>query len=299
MGQLPIRYIRVADTARITPRMARITFTGDDLADLHLAGPDQQVKLYFPRPGQRRPRLPDPDPDLWRWYAGFADIPAPERPWTRSYTIRAHHPHGNLIDIDFTLHEHAGPATRWAASATPGDTLGMFGPSPVFARPLPIGSTDWMLLACDESALPALGTIVEALPAGTRAHAFVEIPDRAEEQHLDTPADLTLHWLHRDEPPSAHGSRLLDAVRAATFPAGSVLAWLAGEAGTVRALRRHLVDDRGLPKRSIDFTGYWRRNLTQDDDPTEEDLAEARERLADTETDATTATDAATATVTG
>ncbi|MEQ4303407.1 siderophore-interacting protein [Plantactinospora sp. B6F1] len=156
----------------------------------------------------------------------------------------------------------------------------MFGPSPVFARPLPLGTTDWLLLAADESALPALGTIVEALPAGTRAHAFVEIPDRAEEQHLDTPADLTLHWLHRDNPPTAHGRRLLDAVRSATFPAGSVLAWLAGEAGTVRALRRHLVDDRGLPKQAIDFTGYWRRNLTQDDDPTDEDLAEARERLA-------------------
>ncbi|GAA3764987.1 siderophore-interacting protein [Plantactinospora mayteni] len=281
MGPLPIRFIRVADVARITPRMARITFTGDDLGDLHLDGPDQQVKLYFPRPGQRRPRLPDPDPDLWRWYAGFADIPAPDRPWTRSYTIRAHHPHGNLIDIDFTLHEHAGPATRWAQSATPGDTLGMFGPSAVFARPVPIGSTDWMLLAGDESALPAIGTIVEALPAGAHAHAFVELPDPAEEQHFDTPAALTLHWLHRGDPPTAHGSRLLDAVRAAAFPVGSVFAWLAGEAGTVRALRRHLVDDRGLPKQSIDFTGYWRRNLTQDDDPTDEDLAEARERLAD------------------
>ncbi|MFY1692262.1 siderophore-interacting protein [Plantactinospora sp. WMMB782] len=288
MGQLPIRTIRVADTTRITPRMARITFTGDDLADLRLDGPDQQVKLYFPRPGQHRPRLPEPDPDLWRWYAGFAEIPEPVRPWTRSYTIRAHHPHGNLIDIDFALHRNAGPATRWAASAAPGDILGMFGPSAVFARPVPIGGTDWMLLAGDESALPAIGTIVEALPAGARAHAFVEIPDRAEEQHLDTRAEVTLHWLHRDSPSD---TRLLDAVRAATFPAGTVHAWLAGEAGTVRALRRHLVDDRGLPKRSIDFAGYWRRNLTQDDDPTAEDLAEARERLAEAGAGAATTPD--------
>ncbi|MFY1670682.1 siderophore-interacting protein [Plantactinospora sp. WMMB334] len=279
MAELPIRSIRVADVTRITPRMARVSFTGDDLADLHLAGPDQQVKLYFPKPGQDRPRLPAPDPDLWRWHAGFAAITEAERPWTRSYTIRAHHPHGNLIDVDFALHDHAGPATRWARAATPGDTLAMFGPSPAFARPLPIGATDWLLLAGDESALPALGTIVEALPPGSRALALVEIRDRAEEQQLATRADLTLRWLHRGSTPAGAGGQLLDAVRGTALPAGAGFAWLAGEANTVRALRRHLVDERGLPKRSIDFTGYWRHRLSQDDAPTEEDLADAGERL--------------------
>lgn len=50
-------------------------------------------------------------------------------------------------------------------------------------------------------------------------------------------------------------------------------------AGTARALRRHLVEDRGLAKPSVDCAGYWRLSLTQDDAPTPEDLAEARERL--------------------
>lgn len=65
------------------------------------------------------------------------------------------------------------------------------------------------------------------------------------------------------------------------LPPGEVFAWLAGEAGAVRDLRRHLVGDRGVPKRSIDFAGYWRLSLTQDDAPTEADMAEARERLAE------------------
>jgi len=68
------------------------------------------------------------------------------------------------------------------------------------------------------------------------------------------------------------------AVRSAPFPAGSVTAWLAGEASLVRTLRRSLVE-RGVPKPRIEFTGYWRRALTQDDAPTAQDLAEARERL--------------------
>ncbi|MEU5986985.1 SIP domain-containing protein [Streptomyces sp. NPDC047434] len=47
----------------------------------------------------------------------------------------------------------------------------------------------------------------------------------------------------------------------------------------VRAVRRPLVGERGYDRRSIDFAGYWRRRLTQDNTPTPEDLAEARERL--------------------
>ena len=36
-------------------------------------------------------------------------------------------------------------------------------------------------------------------------------------------------------------------------------AWLAGEAGMVKALRRRLVRDLGVPRHSVAFMGYWRR----------------------------------------
>ncbi|TNC18823.1 siderophore-interacting protein [Amycolatopsis alkalitolerans] len=48
-------------------------------------------------------------------------------------------------------------------------------------------------------------------------------------------------------------------MRWADFPTGQAFAWLGGEAYEVR---RHLVDERRIPKRAIDFTGYWRRKLT-------------------------------------
>jgi NADPH-dependent ferric siderophore reductase len=102
---------------------------------------------------------------------------------------------------------------------------------------------------------------------------FLEVPDAAEEQPL--PGEV--HWLHRDGAP--HGVKLLEAVRGAKLGDGSVAAWLAGEAGMVRAVRRHLVGERGLAKGDIEFTGYWRRRLTQDDAPTPEDLADAAEKL--------------------
>ncbi|MGW2813449.1 siderophore-interacting protein [Streptomyces sp. NPDC001415] len=278
---LPVRFIEVAGVRRIAEHMVRVTFGGAGLADFRAKGPDQQVKLYFPRPGQSAPVLPVPggSGDFMRWYQAFQEIPEPERPWMRSYTVRAHDPARGTIDIDFVLHAGAdGPATRWARTAAPGAVLGMFGPSAYFATPVPIGTADWMLLAADETGLPALATIAEALPKGARAVAYIEVNGPEDQLALETEGDLTVHWLHRAPQPPGTGEVLVRAVRAAGFPPGSVHAWLAGEAGAVRAVRRHLVAERGLPKRSVSFAGYWRHRLTQDDAPTEADLAEARER---------------------
>ncbi|WP_410624590.1 siderophore-interacting protein [Amycolatopsis sp. cmx-8-4] len=259
--------LEVTAVHRVTPRTVRVTFTGEGLEDLE-AWPDQQLKLMFPPPG-RPVRLPSADGDVMRWYQAFLAIPAEERPVMRSYTVRDRRPVLAEIDVDFVLHGDAGgPATSWARTAAPGDVLGRYGPDAAYRRPLPVADT--VLLAGDETAIPAVSSL---LPEVDNAVVFLEIPDAAEEQPL--PGDV--HWLHRDGAP--HGAALLDAVREAKLGDGSVSAWLAGEAGMVRALRRHLVGDRGLGKRDIEFTGYWRRKLTQDDAPTPEDLADAAEKL--------------------
>lgn len=286
MESLPVRFIRVTQVERLTPLMARVSFGGDDLADFRILEPDQQVKLYFPKPGQAAPRMPaTADTDFMSWYQAYNAIPEPDRPWMRSYTVRAHDPRRGVIDVDFVLHHDAGPATRWAYTARPGDILAMFGPSPDYVRPVPlatsVAASDWLLLAGDETALPAIGALVETLPADARAVAYIEVDNPAEEQRLTTRGQLAVHWLHRNGVPAGRGDLLTEAVRAADFPPGKVFAWLAGEAGVVRTLRRHLVDERGVDKRSIDFTGHWRHTLSQDDNPTAEDLAEAQERLAD------------------
>lgn len=284
MEAVPVRFIRVTAVRRLTPHLVRITFGGEDLADLRYDEPDQQVKLYFPKPAQTVPRMPASGADFAGWYDAFNAIPEPERPWMRSYTLRTHDPDQHTIAVDFVLHDHnAGPATRWARTAAPGDTLAMFGPSAYFTRPIPlrtsIAGADWILLVGDETALPAIGAVLEALPAGTRAEAFVEVPSPADELPIPTSPTVSAHWLHRDVP-AGRSTLLLDAVRRAEFPAGEVFAWLAGEASIVRSLRRYLVDERGIDKRAIEFTGHWRLALSQDDPPSADDLAEAQERLA-------------------
>ncbi len=259
--------ITVTAVDRMTPRMTRVTFTGDGLSELG-RWPDQQLKLMFPPPG-RELVLPDvPEGDSMRWYQAFLAIPEHQRPTMRSFTVRELT--GGTLTVDFVLHAHGGPAAQWAKHARPGDTLGRYGPSADYARELDL-TADWVLLAGDETALPAVGSLLP-LPGAT---VLVEVADKGEEQDLPG-----VRWLHRDDAP--HGHRLREAVAALAIPQGTTFAWLAGEAGMVRALRRALVA-RGVPKKSIDFAGYWRTTLTQDDAPTPEDLAEAQERLAEME----------------
>lgn len=280
MGQgLPVTYVRVVGVERVTPGTARVSFTADELPGLLEDRPDQQMKLCLPRAGQAAPRLPEQsadDPYGMRWYEAYLAVPEAERPWMRGFTVRSYDRERNVMAVDFVLHGADGPASRWGAAARAGDVLGMVGPSSLYARPLPAARR--MLLAGDETALPAIATVLEALPAGTGAVVYAEVADAAEERELPAPpGGAEVRWVHRDR-----GGSLVAAVREAGADLDGVdAAWVAGEASAVRALRRHLVEDRELPKLAVEFSGYWRRTLTQDDAPTEEDLAEAAERAAD------------------
>ncbi|TDQ04422.1 siderophore-interacting protein [Labedaea rhizosphaerae] len=249
--------LTVVDVRPLTSTMVRIGFTGSGLSVLD-TWPDQQLKLCIPKPDQREPRLPESDPDdVMSWYQAFMAIPEAERPWMRSFTVRRLT--GDRMEIDFVLGDH-GPAARWATTARPGDVVGRYGPSADYRRPLP--AADWYLFAGDETAVPATATLLESLP---EARTMVWLA--ASPQPMPGP----VQWVSSPE-------EVVAAVRSVTFPPGSGAAWLAGEAGLVRASRRSLVE-RGMPKSRIEFTGYWRRALSQDDAPTAADLAEAQERL--------------------
>lgn len=255
---------------RLNTYLARITLAGDDLTGFVSDGPDQRIKIFLPRDGQ-----PDPVP-LARppadWYAIYRAMPLEIRPYIRTYTIRRHRPEVGEVDIDFVLHGEEGPGSRWAMRAQPGDPLLFYGP---WADYEPTLGTDWQLIAGDETALPAIGAILESMPAGTRALVFVEVPDESARQWIETRGDVTLTWLYRDH--AVPGTQpLLDALQAATFPVGRPYVWISGESSVVRSLRRHLVNDRGVARHDLYFAGYWRRGRTEDDAYAEYDARTAR-----------------------
>jgi NADPH-dependent ferric siderophore reductase len=243
------RLARVRNTSMITPRTVRITLSDVDIV---VPAPDAYLKLFFPLPGQDVPSLARPvDADVVSWYRSYLAMPDDVRPPMRTYTVRAHRPAQSEVDIDFVLHGPHGPGSRWAARAQPGDTVAFLGPSGVHSVP---PGTRWQLLIGDETAVPAIASIIESAPPGTVIRAFIEA-DPSEWQRFATAASADVHWAP---------DNILAAVRAATLPDGAY-AWLAGESALVRSLRRHLVDERALDRRHITLTGYWRRGLSEED----------------------------------
>ncbi|MFD5082308.1 siderophore-interacting protein [Kitasatospora sp. NPDC058201] len=218
----PTYDVRVAAVTPLTSALTRITFTGPTLSDLPIEHPTQWVKLAIPE--------------------GHS----------RAYTIRHHRPADREVDIDLVLHDN-GPLARWAAVARPGDRAQLAGPR---GRRPSFEGAEHVLLAADESALPAALTIVEDLPPGIPVSLFVEIGDPGNDLPLPARPGLTGHWLVR-RPEQTKGSLLADTLLATDIPAGTA-AWLAGEAHAVAVVRRHLLTDWSLPRERVHSKGYWK-----------------------------------------
>ncbi|QNP65103.1 siderophore-interacting protein [Streptomyces genisteinicus] len=255
--------LREAEVVRIldlTPGMRRVTLGGDQLHAFTAAdgfarpafesrGFDDDLALYFAHPGRGEPVLP---------VQGEGKLIAPRgaRPLSRAYTVRRWDPQAGELDVDFVRHG-VGVGTTWAYRATPGDRIHLSGPRT--SKTLPAGA-DWWLVAGDDTALPAIARLLDELPSDARAQVFIEITEDAHRQELRQLPGVDVTWLVRSGAAAGPVSPLTEAVRGAQWWPGQAFAWLAGEHTAVRDIRRHLVEDRGVPKEDIDFTGYWRRS---------------------------------------
>ncbi|MBM7173152.1 siderophore-interacting protein [Streptomyces sp. G44] len=245
---------RVLRVERVTPNMARVVLGGEGLREF-AAGEhtDHYIKLIFPLEGVRYPAPFD-------IAAIRRDLPRDQWPRTRTYTVRRWDPEAVELTVDFVHHGERGLAGPWAATVEPGEEIFFSGPGGGYS---PGAEADWHLLVGDESALPAIGASLEAMPAGTVAKAFIEVSGPEEEQEIRTPADAEITWLHRGE--RQIGDALHEAVSAWEFPAGTVRAFVHGEAHFVKSLRHHLRTERGLAREQLSISGYWRRGADEDD----------------------------------
>jgi NADPH-dependent ferric siderophore reductase len=234
-----MRRVQVTRVARLSPHMVRVTFTGDDLAAFCWNGPAAHIKLSYPEEGQAEPPMPQPDGP---------------RPTMRTYTPRRFDPSVPELDVDFVLHGD-GPASEWAAQAREGQALILAGPGPNYQID---PDAEWFLLAGDDAALPAIETILDALPAGTRAHVLLEVADEHEQRPLATAAQLDITWMHRGPDPAQADVALEAAIRATQLPAGNGRVYVGCEASAMRRIRRHLLQERGLDPATIVTRGYWR-----------------------------------------
>lgn len=291
---------------RLSPSFVRVELGGACLADFGVDGPlyDQRIKLIFPDGDRPLPSLAGAGAS---WYAEWLARPVAERGHLRTYTVRDVRGEGaaTRLVVDFAVHGAdgtAGPGSSWAERARVGDRLVLLAPR----RGHEFGGIEFapgvasrLLLAGDETAVPAICAILGQLSGQTRGAAFLEVPTSADVQTVPHPEGVEVVWLPRDGGPlgarvhaavlghlGVAGQRLEEpedvdpdlwetpsysssgeAVGAGTGPTGSdgrledVYAWIAGESGVVTALRRALVRDLGMDRRQVAFMGYWRRGV--------------------------------------
>ncbi len=284
----------VRAVTRLSPTFLRITLTGEDLDAFADNGFDQRFKLILPVAGQPLPQLSGED-----WYQQWRALPDESRPVLRTYTVRAVRPHLCEVDFDIALHGQTGPASRWAARTRPGDRVAICGPNAAYPRghgglefqpPSPLPR---LLLVGDETAVPAIASILAGLPREAQGQALLEVRSAEDALPVDAPPGVIVTWLARGDRPV--GAKLVPAVAVATADFGrrapgglagtaapalaadlgpdsedvwevperavapdDVYAWLAGESAVIRLLRRHLVNECRLDRRAVAFMGYWR-----------------------------------------
>src|SRR4051812_39102020 len=281
--------VRAVRVQRLSPAFVRVTFGGPDLGEFRSGGCDQRIKVVLPRPDTGLADCPRGGD----WYGEWRALPPERRNPIRTYTVRAARPERQEVDVDFVLHDGAtGPAARWAGSCAAGSEAVLIGPNARF--PGDCGGVEWrppagaaeLLLAADETAVPAACAIVEQLPGDARGQVFLEVPAVADVLAVRAPAGVQVTWLPRssritDRP---RGELLTATVLAAlpsagpwpsdgadtpddelvlwdvpdeTAPALARYVWLAGEARVVTGLRRRLLADAGLDRSAVAFMGYW------------------------------------------
>lgn len=302
---LLLEEVEVRRVERLSPSFVRLELGSPALAELGVEGPwlDQRIKLVLPHEGGPVPSFVGADES---WYSTWLERPVEERGHMRTYTVRdvvSENSADIRMVIDIVLHEDhgdgaAGPGSTWAARAAEGDRLVVLAPRRGHAYggiEFVPGEAGRVLLAGDETAVPAIAGILRDLPSDAVGTALLEVPLAADVQELTAPSGVEVVWLPREGQPlgsllHAAAVERLGAASAAVevsddevdpdlweTPAYSssgeevaaesahtddLYVWIAGESKVVTGLRRVLVNDLGLDRRQVAFMGYWRLGVS-------------------------------------
>ncbi len=239
------RKVAVRRQDLLSRHMAGLTLTGPDLEGFVVDQPAASVRLLLPLPGTAGLVIPE-------WNGNEFLLADGSRPIIRTFTPRRFDPEKLELDLDVVLHA-GGTVSGWVQEARPGDPVAISGPGRGYAIDETAGS---FLLAGDETALPAMGQLLEVLPADTAVQVHVEVahPDA----RLASPGHpgATVTWYDRPTG-SLPGEALVAAIRSADVDPDCRV-WIAGEAASMHAIRRHLFDDRQLPRDQVTVRGYWK-----------------------------------------
>ncbi len=228
--------ITVTDATDLAPRARRIRFT--DMTVIESRKPASYLSLSFTDPGQ--PAVAD----------------GRRRSDRRTFTPRWFDDQGSMT-VDFVLHG-SGPASTWANRAMIGDVI-WAGPTRGGYDVPPAGST--VVLIGDDTAIPAIGTIIEALDDSVRVTAIIEVIDGTDEREVTAERLIDPIWIHRGSDPGQTGVVTANLIGALEVPGDSYW-WIAGEREAVRSLRDTIQESKAVPKERLSINAHWRLQAT-------------------------------------
>lgn len=253
MHGLEARDLRVSAITKLTERMIRITFSGESLANFKSLGPADHVKAFFP------------DPETGEYNAPYMTDEGMQRPDRAQMISRDYTPiprEDGQLDLDFLLHGDDGPASYWASRAKVGDRLVVAGPR---GSKLPPQGANWYVLVGDETALPAISRWLSHIGPDGNVSIFVEVDGPADEDY-PLPYGYSVKWLHRNGAKAGTTDLLDRAVREIEIPTDNPgFVWAAGEAGSLKPIRRYVRRELELDKTWQQFQGYWKLGTAEHD----------------------------------
>lgn len=242
-----MRLATVAGARNVTPHMRRVTFSCANVQDFQQGG--LHVRLLLPQNGEA---------PVWPVVGDDGRIQWPDETITavRIYTIRSVDGERGTVDIDFVLHEgETMPGATFGATAAAGDLIGIMGPGGGW---MPDAGN--LILAGDETALPAMLRIAEAAPAGTKVRFFGEVDSAAEEQPIPSAADIDAVWLHRNGAAPGTTGGLQRLIRSlAPQCAAPVFIWVGCEKAEAVAIREYLKDELQYDRQHMRVGSYWEK----------------------------------------
>lgn len=247
--------LEVLDRVQLSSHLVRIVAGGAGMELIEPSGfTDAYSKMLFQHPSTDL--TPPYDLDALR-----EELPAEQLPSTRTYTIRRIDKAAGEVWIEFVTHGDEGVAGPWAEAAKPGDPVVLRGIGGGYA---PDPAADWHLLGGDESAIPAIASALEAMPADARGVAFIEVAGEADTLDLAAPDGIEVTWLFRDGAEAGTSTVLVDAVRAAEWLPGRVQVFVHGERSAMKSLRPYFTDERGIDRSQLSLSPYWAYGRRED-----------------------------------
>lgn len=235
------RVVAVERIQALTSSMARVTLTGAELEGFEIPEPAASVRLLIASPGADGLVMPT-------WNGNEFLLDDGSRPILRTFTPRRFDAANLAIDLDVVLHD-GGAVSNWVVAARTGTEAAISGPGRGYAIDPEASS---YLLAGDQTAIPAISQLIEALPPSAVVEAIIEVPDPSARLAVPDHPLLRITWLV-----GSAGAALVAAVQQAPIEPGAKV-WVAGEAAAMHRIRRHLFEKRGLSRRDATVRGYWK-----------------------------------------